>query len=66
MNYYAHTATKLEGTPDSDYSRWQPLATHLRTWGDLACFTRPEMKVERVSHPVITPSAALLGCEFID
>lgn len=31
---------------------------HLRAWGDLACFTRPEMKVERVSYPVITPSAA--------
>ncbi len=31
---------------------------HLRVWGDLACFTRPEMKVERVSYPVITPSAA--------
>lgn len=31
---------------------------HLRTWGDLACFTRPEMKVERVSYQVITPSAA--------
>ena len=27
-------------------------------WGDYACFTRPEMKVERVSYPVITPSAA--------
>lgn len=26
--------------------------------GDLACFTRPELKVERVSYPVITPSAA--------
>ena len=31
---------------------------HLRTWGDLACYTRPEMKVERVSYPVMTPSAA--------
>ncbi|MDX2110830.1 MAG: type I-C CRISPR-associated protein Cas5c [Verrucomicrobiota bacterium] len=31
---------------------------HLRVWGDFACFTRPEMKVERVSYPVITPSAA--------
>ncbi len=31
---------------------------HLRVWGDLACFTRPEMKVERVSYPVPTPSAA--------
>jgi CRISPR-associated protein Cas5d len=31
---------------------------HLRVWGDFACFTRPEMKVERVSYPIITPSAA--------
>lgn len=31
---------------------------YLRVWGDLACFTRPEMKVERVSYQVITPSAA--------
>lgn len=30
----------------------------LQVWGDLACFTRPEMKVERVSYDVITPSAA--------
>jgi CRISPR-associated protein Cas5d len=30
---------------------------HLRVFGDLACFTRPEMKVERVSYPVPTPSA---------
>ena len=26
--------------------------------GELACFTRPEMKVERVSYPVMTPTAA--------
>jgi CRISPR-associated protein Cas5d len=26
--------------------------------GDVACFTRPELKAERVSYPVITPSAA--------
>jgi CRISPR-associated protein Cas5d len=31
---------------------------YLRTWGELACFTRPEMKVERVSYSVMTPSAA--------
>ena len=31
---------------------------HLCVWGDLACFTRPEMKVERMSYPVPTPSAA--------
>lgn len=30
----------------------------LRVWGDYACFTRPEMKVERVSYEVMTPSAA--------
>lgn len=30
----------------------------LRVWGEYALFTRPEMKVERVSYDVITPSAA--------
>jgi CRISPR-associated protein Cas5d len=30
----------------------------LRIWGEYACFTRPEMKVERVSYDVMTPSAA--------
>jgi len=30
----------------------------LKVFGDYACFTRPEMKVERVSYDVITPSAA--------
>ena len=31
----------------------------LNYWsGDYACFTRPEMKAERVSYDVITPSAA--------
>jgi CRISPR-associated protein Cas5d len=29
----------------------------LRVWGERACFTRPEMKVERVSYDVMTPSA---------
>lgn len=28
------------------------------TFGEFACFTRPEMKVERVSYDVMTPSAA--------
>lgn len=33
--------------------------THvLEVWGELACFTRPEAKVERYSYPIITPSAA--------
>ena len=30
----------------------------LKVWGDHACFTRPELKVERVSYDVMTPSAA--------
>jgi CRISPR-associated protein Cas5d len=36
----------------------------LRVRGELACFTRPELKVERVSYEVITPSAArsLFAC----
>ena len=35
---------------------YPPLA--VKVWGERACFTRPEMKVERVSYPVMTPSAA--------
>ena len=30
----------------------------IEVWGDKACFTRPEFKVERISYDVITPSAA--------
>jgi len=32
------------------------VAVHV--WGEYACFTRPEMKVERVSYDVPTPAAA--------
>lgn len=35
-----------------------PHGVRLRVWGPWACFTRPEMKAERVSYDVITPSAA--------
>ncbi|SES87238.1 CRISPR-associated protein Cas5d [[Clostridium] aminophilum] len=34
------------------------MAVKVEIWGDYALFTRPEMKVERVSYDVITPSAA--------
>jgi CRISPR-associated protein Cas5d len=37
----------------------------LEVKGDFACFTRPEMKVERVSYDVITPSAARAVFESI-
>ncbi len=30
----------------------------VKVWGELACFTRPEFGVERVSYEVMTPSAA--------
>jgi CRISPR-associated protein Cas5d len=30
----------------------------VKVWGELACFTRPELKVERMSYPLMTPSAA--------
>lgn len=30
----------------------------VKVWGKWACFTRPEMKVERVTYPVMTPTAA--------
>ncbi|MDR2656605.1 MAG: type I-C CRISPR-associated protein Cas5c [Oscillospiraceae bacterium] len=36
----------------------------LKVWGERACFSRPEMRVERVSYDVMTPSAArgILEC----
>lgn len=37
----------------------------VQVWGDAALFTRPELKVERVSYPVMTPSAAVGVLEAI-
>ncbi len=37
----------------------------MEVWGPLACFTRPELKVERVSYDIITPSAARAVFEAI-
>ncbi|MDY4920335.1 MAG: type I-C CRISPR-associated protein Cas5c [Phascolarctobacterium sp.] len=34
------------------------MSIRLEVWGDYALFSRPELKVERVSYDVITPSAA--------
>lgn len=36
----------------------EPARVKLKIWGDLACWTRPENKVERVSYECMTPSAA--------
>lgn len=34
------------------------MSIRIEVWGPYACFSRPEMKTERVSYDVITPSAA--------
>lgn len=36
----------------------RPSTQVLHVWGALGCFSRPELKVERFSYPIITPSAA--------
>lgn len=40
-------------------------ALEMKVWGAGACFVRPEAKVERVSYPVMTPSAARGVCEAV-
>jgi len=34
------------------------MSIRVEVWGERACFSRPELKVERVSYEIITPSAA--------
>lgn len=36
----------------------------IKVWGEFACFTRPDLKVERMTYPCMTPSAArgILDC----
>lgn len=41
------------------------MAVRFRVWGENALFTRPEMKTERVSYDVMTPSAARGICDAI-
>jgi CRISPR-associated protein Cas5d len=35
-----------------------PPCVSVKVWGEFALFTRPELKVERLSYPIMTPSAA--------
>ncbi len=45
------------GASDQTSAReYEPVT--VKVWGEYACFTRPEMKVERVSYEVMMPSAA--------
>lgn len=41
------------------------MSVKFKVWGDYALFTRPEMKTERVSYDVMTPSAARGICDAI-
>lgn len=34
------------------------MSVKVEVWGDYACFSRPELKTERVTYDIITPSAA--------
>ncbi|XVV02665.1 type I-C CRISPR-associated protein Cas5c [Actinosynnema sp. CA-248983] len=45
--------------------RDEPVPVAVQVWGPGALFTRPELKVERVSYPVMTPSAAVGVLEAI-
>ncbi|AUS80739.1 type I-C CRISPR-associated protein Cas5 [Actinoalloteichus sp. AHMU CJ021] len=49
--------------PSSPREEWDPVV--VQVWGDAALFTRPELKVERVTYPVMTPSAAVGVLEAI-
>jgi CRISPR-associated protein Cas5d len=35
-----------------------PFTVSVKVWGELALFTQPHLKVERLSYPLMTPSAA--------
>ena len=41
------------------------MSVRFRVWGEYALFTRPEMKTEKVSYDVMTPSAARGICDAI-
>ena len=51
---------------NASFEQGEEMRTYcLEVSGDFACFTRPEMKVERVSYDVMTPSAARAVFESI-
>lgn len=58
LNLEDRSAPNLEYRPAQLAKSVRGQTHALEVWGELACFTRPEMKVERYSYPIITPSAA--------
>jgi CRISPR-associated protein Cas5d len=46
------------GLANNRLGECRAMGFRLHVWGERACFTRPEMKAERVSYDVMTPSAA--------
>ena len=65
-DYVIHCDSYDKGTVAFQKSIWESCETESEWWkmiavrisGRRACFTRPENKVERMTYPVITPSAA--------
>jgi CRISPR-associated protein Cas5d len=57
--FYDGVLSNMKKPPDE----FPPLEVKL--WGKMALFTRPESKAERVSYPVMTPSAARGALEAI-
>lgn len=55
------TEQTIHVDPSIDY----PDCVAMRVSGDYACFTRPDLAIERVSYPVITPTAAVGLAEAI-
>ena len=43
---------------ETEFNEHRHCTVGVKVGGDLACFTRPEMKVERFTYEVMTPSAA--------
>ena len=54
---YAHEKGELRSKAGKG-EKSMGMGVKVRVWGDYALFSRPELKVERCSYDVITPSAA--------
>src|SRR3954452_19286768 len=48
----------LSEPQESGGLRVSPPCVAVKVWGEFGLFTRPELKVERLSYPIMTPSSA--------